>query len=219
MWDTFPDELDYFFNHFWWKQLKTSIAHPDHLGSGYDVTAVAHLNPDNSKRSQQTKCVQWPSSTLNHCCVESGRLHLKTVGYHVQVGCEKSTTVSGRQRTVLVIAVGRFVCACVCVCVCVCMWVSIYYTYHVGVCISVFGIQEWSNKQKNHHEKFSDKDEKMIPSGKLRWNLTYKSNFTLHQSLHINKCVLDLKLAACRQRGNKISMAQTTERGRYVLLE
>ena len=39
------------------------------------------------------------------------------MGSHEQVGCEKPSTLSGRQRTALVVAVGRIVCVCVCVCV------------------------------------------------------------------------------------------------------
>lgn len=40
------------------------------------------------------------------------------MGSHEQVGCEKPSTLSGRQKTVLVVAVDRVVCACVCVSVC-----------------------------------------------------------------------------------------------------
>lgn len=46
------------------------------------------------------------------------------MGSHEQVGCEKPSTLSGRQKTVLVVAVDRIVCvcarACASVCVCVC---------------------------------------------------------------------------------------------------
>lgn len=37
------------------------------------------------------------------------------MGSHEQVGCEKPSTLSGRQKTVLVVAVDRIVCVCVCV--------------------------------------------------------------------------------------------------------
>lgn len=56
-------------------------------------------------------------------------LQLKIVGSHEQVGCEKPSTLSGRQRTVLVVAVGRIVCLCARVFVCT----SVHYIHYVGV--------------------------------------------------------------------------------------
>lgn len=59
-------------------------------------------------------------------------LQLRIVGSHEQVGCEKPSTLSRRQRTVLRVAVKSF---SVCVCVSVCS----HCIYCVGVFAWLFG--------------------------------------------------------------------------------
>lgn len=54
------------------------------------------------------------NQTLNFCSVEIWESAAQDRGLYEQVGCEKPSTLSGRQKTVLVVAVDRILCVCVC---------------------------------------------------------------------------------------------------------
>lgn len=124
---------------------KARMSNPGHVTRGYPVSPglILHYgtawSPTTTLHLKQTESFQQtPFDAKISLHWKIARLQLKIVGSHEQVGCEKPSTLSGRQRTALV-AVGRIV--CVCVCVCMCVYLSVQALHFLCGCIgrSFFG--------------------------------------------------------------------------------
>lgn len=83
---------------------------------GFDCIII-WLKP---RKCTQNHCIATLNQKLNLCSVEIWESAAQDRGLHEQVGCEKPSTLSGRQKTVLVVATDRIV-------------YGIHYPHYVGV--------------------------------------------------------------------------------------